>query len=63
MAGYTRIDGLAGAMAGRYFQHQSLAVLEVPKAVSAVHAGPREDDPQIRTRSDIGRGVITKNRP
>lgn len=58
-----RIDGLAGAVAGTYFKHQSLAVLEVPRAVSAVHAGPREDDPQTGTRANIGRAVIPKKRP
>ena len=56
-----RIGGLAGAMAGKYFKHQSLAVPEVPQAVSAVHAGPREGDPQPRARADVGRAVITKS--
>lgn len=56
-----RIDGLVGAMAGKYFKHQSLAVPEVPRAVSAVHAGPREGDPQRRARADMGKAVITKS--
>ena len=46
VAGYMRIDGLVGAMARKCFKHQSLAVPEFPQAVSAVHAGPKEGNPQ-----------------
>lgn len=52
---------MLGAVAGKYFKHQSLAVPEAPWAVSAVHGGPREGGPQPRARADLDRAVITKS--
>lgn len=56
-----RVGGLVGAVAGKYFKHQSLAVPEAPRAASAVCDGPREADTQPRASADIGRAVITKS--